>query len=70
MPCLTCLELNSSLEVVSKPDMVNGLSTAGNRNRAQQKQEKKDRIEALLRKHQSVCPDKPKVEELEFNQTP
>ena len=57
MPCLTCRELSSALETASKPDQANGLSLAGERNRAQQKQEKLLKLQASILKHQAVCPE-------------
>ena len=57
MPCLTCRELSSSLQTASAPDQANGLSPAGERNRAQQKQERLQKIQASMLKHQLICPE-------------
>ncbi len=57
MPCLTCRELSSSLQTASAPDLSNGLSPAGERNRTQQKQEKLLKIQASILKHQALCPE-------------
>jgi len=57
MPCRICIELETSLASARKADYpaVLGLTEAGTRNRAQQKAERIQRIETLLKKHQAQC---------------
>lgn len=62
MSCRICIELESSLQSARKeasPEMLLGLTAAGERNRTQQKNEKVAKIEGLLSKHKLVCPDNP-----------
>lgn len=58
MICRTCIELESSLQTarqVVPPEILRGLTEAGERNRVQQKNEKVERLEGLLRKHRLTC---------------
>ncbi len=58
MVCRTCLELETSLQTARDPvapNLLSGLTEAGERNRAQQKREKVEKIETLLAKHKAIC---------------
>ncbi len=58
MLCRTCLELETSLQSArdpASPNLLSGLTAAGERNRAQQKREKIEKLETLLAKHRSIC---------------
>ena len=58
MLCRTCLELETSLQTArdpAAPNLLSGLTEAGERNRTQQKREKVEKIETLLAKHRAIC---------------
>ena len=60
MSCRICLELESSLQSARKevpPEILLGLTAAGERNRTQQKNEKVAKVESMLSKHKLICPD-------------
>ncbi len=58
--CRICREIEASLYAAQQPDppdLVLGLTEAGKRNRGLQRQELIQRIETLLEKHKSQCPE-------------
>ena len=58
MPCRICIEIDSALRTArtpASPELLIGLTVAGERNRTQQKQEKLTQLEMLLKKHRLVC---------------
>jgi len=57
-PCRLCEELKSHVHTAQQPDspeLFVGLTKAGERNRARQREEKLEQAETLLAKHRSQC---------------
>jgi len=60
MACKICTQLEEAAEAARRPDppeLLVGLTEAGLRNRALQKEEKQHKTAADLEKHQRTCPD-------------
>ncbi len=57
-PCRLCKELKSHVHTAQQPDspeLFAGLTEAGERNRARQREEKLEKAETLLARHRSQC---------------
>ena len=60
MTCKTCIQLEEAVAKANRPDPIHtlqGLSEAGMRNRAWQREEQKLKAEINLEKHQRGCPE-------------
>ncbi len=64
-PCRLCEELKRHVRAAQQPDspeLLVGLTEAGKRNRAWQREEELLRAETLLERHRSQCPEVSRTE--------